>query len=171
MRLRSMLFVPADSERKMAKGLQSPADALILDLEDSVVESRKVEARATLAAHLDFTDADRSFIRSRLGRLLRGLSEAPVAMSTLGLSTARTRVTVFCISAFVAGIAGSVPMKEMVSLPRWLVAQTGPYFGWIRLAPRPGCGVWPFESTTPTSLSSLVSTIAILWRAFAATRK
>ena len=32
MKLRSMLFVPADNERKLAKGLGSPADALILDL-------------------------------------------------------------------------------------------------------------------------------------------
>ena len=45
MQLRSMLFVPADSERKMAKGLQSPADALILDLEDSVAPERKPIAR------------------------------------------------------------------------------------------------------------------------------
>src|SRR5438105_396703 len=32
--MRSMLFVPADSERKLARGLDSGADALILDLED-----------------------------------------------------------------------------------------------------------------------------------------
>ena len=35
-KLRSMLFVPADSERKLARGEASAADALILDLEDSV---------------------------------------------------------------------------------------------------------------------------------------
>jgi citrate lyase subunit beta / citryl-CoA lyase len=35
-RLRSLLFVPGDSERKQAKALASAADALILDLEDSV---------------------------------------------------------------------------------------------------------------------------------------
>ena len=34
--LRSLLFVPADSEKKLAKSKSSPADALILDLEDSV---------------------------------------------------------------------------------------------------------------------------------------
>ena len=50
MALRSMLFVPADSERKLAKGLGSPADALILDLEDSVAESRKAIARVAAAA-------------------------------------------------------------------------------------------------------------------------
>lgn len=52
MPLRSMLFVPADSERKLAKGLQSPADALILDLEDSVAPPNKAQARDMAAAFL-----------------------------------------------------------------------------------------------------------------------
>ncbi len=44
--------------------------------------------------------------RGRLGRLLRGLSDSPVALATMGLSTNTTRVIVFCISAFFAAIAG-----------------------------------------------------------------
>jgi len=48
-KLRSMLFVPADSERKLVKGEASAADALILDLEDSVAESRKPLAREMAA--------------------------------------------------------------------------------------------------------------------------
>src|SRR6185437_8545326 len=44
--LRSLLFVPGDSERKQAKALVSPADALILDLEDSVAEAQLPAARA-----------------------------------------------------------------------------------------------------------------------------
>jgi citrate lyase subunit beta/citryl-CoA lyase len=47
--LRSLLFVPADSERKLAKSTTNPADVLILDLEDAVAESRKVGARASAA--------------------------------------------------------------------------------------------------------------------------
>jgi citrate lyase subunit beta/citryl-CoA lyase len=43
--MRSLLFVPGDSEKKLAKGLASRADVLILDLEDSVVAERKAEAR------------------------------------------------------------------------------------------------------------------------------
>ncbi|MEZ5856863.1 MAG: CoA ester lyase [Hyphomicrobiaceae bacterium] len=43
--LRSMLFVPGDSERKLAKSLGSPADGLILDLEDSVAAARRPVAR------------------------------------------------------------------------------------------------------------------------------
>lgn len=43
--LRSLLFVPGDSERKQAKALGSGADALILDLEDSVDASQLPAAR------------------------------------------------------------------------------------------------------------------------------
>ncbi len=43
--MRSLLFVPADSERKLARGLDSGADALILDLEDSVAAANRPIAR------------------------------------------------------------------------------------------------------------------------------
>lgn len=43
--LRSLLFVPADSERKLAKARGSNADALILDLEDSVAAANRPRAR------------------------------------------------------------------------------------------------------------------------------
>jgi citrate lyase subunit beta/citryl-CoA lyase len=45
MKLRSLLFVPADSERKLSKSETVPADALILDLEDSVAPENKAAAR------------------------------------------------------------------------------------------------------------------------------
>ena len=47
---RSWLFVPADSEKKIAKALASDADALIFDLEDSVAPERKAAARDLLKA-------------------------------------------------------------------------------------------------------------------------
>jgi citrate lyase subunit beta/citryl-CoA lyase len=50
--LRSMLFVPADSERKLAKGEGAGADALILDLEDSVLPERKPLARGLAREYL-----------------------------------------------------------------------------------------------------------------------
>ncbi len=43
--MRSLLFVPADSERKLARAPQSDADALILDLEDSVAPANRPSAR------------------------------------------------------------------------------------------------------------------------------
>jgi len=79
--------------------------------------------------------------------------------------SARTTFHAFALCFF-----GSVPMTEIVSSPRCPVAQTGPYFGSTKLAPRPGCGVLP-TSISASSLSSLVSTTAILFDAFAATRK
>jgi citrate lyase subunit beta/citryl-CoA lyase len=45
---RSWLFVPADSERKVAKALDSEADAIIFDLEDSVAPAQKAAARDIL---------------------------------------------------------------------------------------------------------------------------
>jgi len=48
--MRSLLFVPGDDVKKLAKALASGADALIVDLEDSVAEARKTAARATAAA-------------------------------------------------------------------------------------------------------------------------
>ncbi|WP_205717508.1 ABC transporter permease subunit [Actinomadura soli] len=44
--------------------------------------------------------------RSRLGRMLRGMAGSPEGVSAMGLSTSVTRVTVFCVSAFLAAIAG-----------------------------------------------------------------
>ncbi len=48
MRLRSLLFVPGDRPERFPKAVATGADALILDLEDSVVPERKAEARAAV---------------------------------------------------------------------------------------------------------------------------
>jgi citrate lyase subunit beta/citryl-CoA lyase len=58
--LRSMLFVPADSERKLAKAQTVPADALVLDLEDSVDAARKEAARALATEFLRERSATRA---------------------------------------------------------------------------------------------------------------
>lgn len=50
--IRSFLFVPADSERKMQKAFVSKADALVLDLEDSVTASARPEARVLVCENL-----------------------------------------------------------------------------------------------------------------------
>jgi ABC-type branched-subunit amino acid transport system permease subunit len=49
-----------------------------------------------------------SIERARLGRLLRSLGDSPTALATLGTSANVTRVLVFCISAFLAGISGAL---------------------------------------------------------------
>ncbi len=57
--VRSWLFVPGDSERKLEKGRGNPADALILDLEDSVSDDRQDIAREMVQAYLK-ANPDRS---------------------------------------------------------------------------------------------------------------
>jgi citrate lyase subunit beta/citryl-CoA lyase len=63
MKLRSLLFVPADSDRKLAKSSSSAADVLILDLEDAVVQARKPIARAAAA---EFITAQAAQLSARL---------------------------------------------------------------------------------------------------------
>ena len=60
---RSWLFVPADSERKIAKALDSEADAIIFDLEDSVAPTQKSAARAVLKALPDRSGGPRWWVR------------------------------------------------------------------------------------------------------------
>ncbi|MBV8474174.1 MAG: CoA ester lyase [Hyphomicrobiales bacterium] len=62
--MRSLLFVPGDDEKKLAKALASGADALIVDLEDSVALAAKPAARRTTAAFL--TEARGGSPRPRL---------------------------------------------------------------------------------------------------------
>jgi len=60
---RSMLFVPADSEKKLAHARTTSADALILDLEDSVDAARKDRARALAAEFVRDEHARPIFVR------------------------------------------------------------------------------------------------------------
>jgi citrate lyase subunit beta / citryl-CoA lyase len=72
--MRSMLFVPADSERKLARGLESGADALILDLEDSVAASNRPTARKLAREFLDAHRPDRVLRYVRINPLTSGLA-------------------------------------------------------------------------------------------------
>jgi len=62
MKLRSLLFVPADDQKKLTKTAQSEADALILDLEDSVAETRKGAAREMARSHLEASRSGRQWL-------------------------------------------------------------------------------------------------------------
>lgn len=65
--MKSLLFVPGDDAKKLAKGLVSGADVLLLDLEDSVSLDRKAEARRLcgqfLTEHRNRTDIPALFVR------------------------------------------------------------------------------------------------------------
>jgi citrate lyase subunit beta/citryl-CoA lyase len=68
---RSMLYVPANVPRFVAKAPGAGADAVILDLEDSVPADRKVEARAALAEAVPLVAAGGSAVLVRVNRPLR----------------------------------------------------------------------------------------------------
>jgi citrate lyase subunit beta / citryl-CoA lyase len=73
MRLRSLLFVPGDRPDRMMKAVTSEADALILDLEDSVAAEKKAEARQAVAAFLAMPRALPIFVRINGGDVERDL--------------------------------------------------------------------------------------------------
>jgi citrate lyase subunit beta / citryl-CoA lyase len=61
--LRSLLFVPANHSRRVGKALNSEADAVILDLEDSVAPAEKVSAREQVLAALSLPRAPLCYVR------------------------------------------------------------------------------------------------------------
>lgn len=75
--MRSLLFVPGDSQRKLEKALTSGADALLVDLEDSVALDAKANARRVTAAFLAHAknQSDRPRLYVRVNGLTTGLIE------------------------------------------------------------------------------------------------
>lgn len=76
--MRSLLFVPADSEKKLAKGLGSGADALIIDLEDSVALANKETGRR-MAAEFIASAIGGPLLYVRVNDLTTGLTDADLA--------------------------------------------------------------------------------------------
>src|SRR6266699_1391635 len=81
--MRSLLFVPADSERKLARGLESDADALILDLEDSVAAANRPTARRLAREFLEAHGSGRIRRYVRINPLASGLALDDLA-ATIG---------------------------------------------------------------------------------------
>lgn len=78
--LRSFLFVPANSERKISKAHDSGTDAIILDLEDSVMPADKAEARTICVDTLQTKQAENGpQYWVRVNPLDSGLLEADLA--------------------------------------------------------------------------------------------
>ncbi len=78
--MRSFLFVPADSAKKLDKAMTSGADALIVDLEDSIALNGKAFARQSAAAFLKeataVAAASRPYLLVRVNGLQTGLTDA-----------------------------------------------------------------------------------------------
>src|SRR4051794_10544 len=76
--MRSFLFVPGDSARKYESGKKTAADALILDLEDSIAPDQKEAARAITRGMLDSRRAEQK-IYIRVNAFDTGLTPGDLA--------------------------------------------------------------------------------------------
>jgi ABC-type branched-subunit amino acid transport system ATPase component/branched-subunit amino acid ABC-type transport system permease component len=93
--------------------------------------------------------------QTRLGRVLRGLADSPLALKTLGADERTTRTLVFCISAFFAGLSGALyaglignvdpatfdPLASLTYLVLIVIAVGGPL--WASIAAAIGIAVIP----------------------------
>jgi len=76
--LRSWLFVPGDSERKLQKCWLSDADALIFDLEDAVLAPRKALARGMTRSAIGQSQRNGKAVAIRLNAIDTGLTEGDI---------------------------------------------------------------------------------------------
>jgi ABC-type branched-subunit amino acid transport system permease subunit len=95
-------------------------------------------------------------LRSRLGRVLRALADSPTALTVHGLSTNTTRLLVFSLSAFLAGVAGALT----ISLTGQVRAQSfGPFesLTWLAVLALSGTAVLRSPVTAALVLAVLPS--------------
>lgn len=145
-RMRSWLFAPGDSEKKMAKAIASEADIALLDLEDSVVPQRKEAAREMVAAAIrSAPDPRRVWVRVNplSGDWTAGDLDAVIAAGPGGvfLPKAEGGHDVVTLDAMIttreeaAGIkAGSTKVAALVTETAAAMFTTGTYAGVPRLA-------------------------------------
>src|ERR1700680_3217273 len=113
--MRSLLFVPADSAKKLGKAMTSGADALIVDLEDSIALDGKARPRQSAAAFLKdaAAAASRPYLMVRINGLQTGLTDAdldaiaPAKPDAIMLPKAEGGAAVVHADAKLAGRAGT----------------------------------------------------------------
>lgn len=111
MRLRSLLYVPAHSERFLARAHERGADAIILDLEDAVPEADKDRARRGLAAAVAAVrrNGAKVFVRVNAGERRRLDADAATQAGADGLVLAKAE------HAELGGFA--LPLLAMLETP------------------------------------------------------
>jgi citrate lyase subunit beta / citryl-CoA lyase len=145
-KMRSWLFAPGDSEKKMAKAIASDADIALLDLEDSVVPDRKADARKKVADVIA-SAPDRARVWVRVNPLSGNWTEedldAVIAAGPGGLFLPKAEGghDVATLDAMItpreeaAGIApGSTKVAALVTETAAAMFTTGTYDGAPRLA-------------------------------------
>ena len=118
--IRSMLYVPASSERFVAKAQERGADAIILDLEDGVAPSEKSKARASLRDAVPAVARNGApvFVRINSGSdAMLADAEAACRAGAFGLFVPKTREpqVLVRLAAHLDRIEGDAPARK----PGW----------------------------------------------------
>jgi len=144
--MRSWLFAPGDSEKKMAKAAESAADIALFDLEDAVAADNKAVARGLIRAMLDDRAQDRHRLWVRVNPLdgcwtLDDLvAVMPARPGGIMLPKARGRPDVELLDHYLSALEvangieqGSTPVIALVTETAEAMFTTGDYKGAPRL--------------------------------------
>jgi citrate lyase subunit beta/citryl-CoA lyase len=120
--IRSLLYVPASSERFIARAHERGADAIILDLEDAVVPAEKATARARLAAAVPSAGqrGAKVFVRiNSQNELMRPDAEAACRAGAFGLFVPKVREggTLVALAALLDGVERTMTRPPTVLVP------------------------------------------------------
>jgi len=109
MKLRSFLYVPAHSERFIAKAHERSADAIILDLEDAVPETEKTAARDSLPTTIASVTRNgaAAFVRINAGARQRDDAIAATRAGARGLFIPKA-----CDPGALEALAGALRSEE-----------------------------------------------------------
>ncbi|MDO6414428.1 CoA ester lyase [Sphingomonas sp. BIUV-7] len=154
LKMRSWLFAPGDSSRKMTNAIASQADIILLDLEDSVVCANKPLARQLVPELLNANPAQRTRLWVRINPLdgSHALTDLAAIMpfhpGGIMLPKVNGRQDVeqldHYLSAFEAAhgiVAGSTPVIALITETAKAMFHTGSYEG----APRVAALTWGAE--------------------------
>lgn len=142
MRLRSLLFAPGDSPRKIDKAIATEADAVILDLEDSVAAPAKESARGVV-------------VESARGAVAQGRRSRSVIVR---VNPPGTRWYLADLAAVVAAAPAAVMLPKCASVDDF--AALDRHLAALEAAaglPVGGIGVLPIVTETAASVFGLAS--------------
>lgn len=126
MRPRSYLYVPGTYPRRFRRALESGADAVILDLEDSVPVEGKEEARAAVRDFLDRTDPGGVEVWVRINAGTSGADDLRAVLdrpALTGLCPAKTDLDdLVALDRELAGIASPLALEPLVEDARAVLA-------------------------------------------------
>jgi citrate lyase subunit beta/citryl-CoA lyase len=152
--MRSLLFVPADSERKLTRGLESGADALILDIEDSVAAANRPLARRQAREFLGAHGPERIRRYVRINPLNSGLALDDLAATTTGRPDGillpkcvpeDVRTLDHYLAAFEAAAGASVGAIRIIAIATETPAGVFALGGYAGISPRLEAITWGAE--------------------------